>query len=121
MLLERQDLSCTYPAHHELDSVVTNIVVVFINIVTYALDSLQAKYLPAKGKPGCESCTSDAFKQSLTKYQEKCGRFSKTNVVANLQQVCWKHQHHHLLSFLSSSMWLPVYTKHLVYLPALGM
>ncbi|KAL0041127.1 hypothetical protein WJX77_005756 [Trebouxia sp. C0004] len=48
-----------------------------------------AKYLPARRKPGCESCTSEALKQSLAKYQEKCGRSSKTDyylgAVANLQ------------------------------------
>ncbi len=32
MLLARQDLSCTYLAHHELESVIIVIVVVFIVI-----------------------------------------------------------------------------------------
>ena len=96
-------MSCTYLAHHELESVLIIIItiiivvsivsiVIIIIIVINALVGLQAKYLPAKGKPGCESFTSDALKQSLAKYQEKCGRSSTTNhylgVVANLRQVC---------------------------------
>jgi len=76
----------------------SDLTVFFIVIfLMHALAGLQAKYLPARGKPGCESCTSDALKQSLAKYQEKCGRSSKTDyylgVVANLRQVCWKHHH----------------------------
>ncbi|KAL0043274.1 hypothetical protein WJX79_000069 [Trebouxia sp. C0005] len=50
-----------------------------------------AKFLPARGKFGCESCTSDAWEKSLAKYQEEYIDSPKTDhylgVVANLRQV----------------------------------
>ncbi len=98
-----------------------NIIIIIIN---NALVGLQAKYLPAKGKPGCESCTSDAFKQSLAKYQEKCGRSSKSahylGVVANLRQVCWKHHHHHS-SLVSHQACGCLFMQSIACLPVLRM
>ena len=54
------------------------------------MQTLQAKYMPNKGKPGSDPCTSDALIQSLAKYKEKCARLKTEHyftVVGTLQQV----------------------------------